>query len=185
MQTNDNNIKNQSQAAEETRNKQTFYLQRNTADDDAAFKTDPSNRNTEERERKKKGRWLTFRTGGGKICQESFEQRAERGTRDANIDSTGEPPKPAGTVIRRIVAAEGRDAENRIRLNLLAEAERERRSASLRPPVPPDLRPQFRFLSGRLRHRLLPHFLLVRRHLPESCRLGRRQMGRTAAPVPP
>lgn len=37
LQTNDNNIKNQSQEAEETGNKQTFYLLRYTADDDAAF----------------------------------------------------------------------------------------------------------------------------------------------------
>lgn len=79
LQTNDNNIKNQSQEAEETGNKQTFYLQRYTADDDEAFKTDPSNQNTEGRNKKKQ--MADIQGGRNKICQESFEQKGwERNT---------------------------------------------------------------------------------------------------------
>lgn len=110
MQTNDNNIKNQSQEAEETGNKQTFYLQRYTADDDAAFKTDLSNQ--KHRREKKKKQMADIQGGRNKICQESFEQRAERGTRDANINSTGEPAKPAGTLIRRIVSSRQKDTSD-------------------------------------------------------------------------
>lgn len=109
LQTNDNNIKNQSQKAEETGNKQTFYLQRYTADDDAAFKTDPSNQNTEGR---KKSRWLTFRAAGIKSVRRVLNKGTERGTRDANINSTGEPPKPAGTLIRRIVSSRQKDTSD-------------------------------------------------------------------------
>lgn len=74
MQTNDNNVKNQSQEAEETGNKQTFYLQIYTADDDAAFKTDPSNQ--------KKSRWLTFRAGGIKSVRRVLNKglREQHGT---------------------------------------------------------------------------------------------------------